>query len=88
MSRKNRSALGSAIDLHDVTTSGERIDHARKAFKVSLTTLTDAETYGTAVHAAAAARAFMEAAEIYSSALQEHARIVADYAADRAAGSL
>ena len=70
--------------MHELfATSEDRIKHARKAFDAARTTLTNAQTFGTEVHAQAAGRALVEAAAIYADALRTHAMIVVDYAAER-----
>ena len=63
--------------------SEESLRHARARFHAARTTLTDAETFGTEVHAQAASRAMAEAAEVYANALRDHAGIVVDYTAER-----
>lgn len=63
------------------STSEENVEHTRKAFEVARTTLNNARTYGTPIHATAAKQAFVEAAEIYGAAMRTHANIVRDYAA-------
>ena len=67
-------------------TSEERVDDARKAFEVARTSLANARAYGTEAHAAAASQAFVDAADSYADAMRTHARLVVDYAKERARG--
>ena len=63
--------------------SQDRLEEARRTFDAALTTLTNARAYGTEAHAAAAAHALTDAAEIYADALRRHTSLVIDYAAER-----
>jgi hypothetical protein len=60
----------------------ERVAAARKAFEKAHTTLSNARTYGTEAHVAAAASVLTEAAENYAEALRTCAHVVIDYAGE------
>ncbi len=65
-----------------LSTSEDRVEHSQKAFNAARITLTNARTYGTEIHAAAALQAFRDAAEVYATSLRTHANIVTDFAAE------
>jgi hypothetical protein len=85
MASKKHDAPTRIIELF--ATSETRVERARKAFDAARTTMTNARTYGTATHAAAASQALIEAAEIYAGVMQTHAHVVMDYAAMMSEGS-
>jgi len=84
MAARRKEAQGRFAELF--STSEDRVDDARKRFEEARTTLANARTYGTQAHADAAAQAFRDAAESYASTLRTHARLVVDYAEERAHG--
>jgi len=65
--------------------AGERVEHGGRRFYEALTSLTNAQTYGTPAHVSAAKEALTEAAESYASALQSLAHVVVDFVAERTA---
>lgn len=67
--------------------SEESVDSARKRFEETNVTLTSAWTYAAErAHVTAAGQALAEAAEVYAKAMQDHARLVVEYAEDRSRG--
>jgi hypothetical protein len=64
------------------STSEDQVERTRKSFETARTTLANARTYGTEIHAAAARQAFLDASSVYADALRAHAHIVKDYAAE------
>ncbi len=66
-------------------TAGENVERGGKRFYEALTSLTNAQTYGTPAHVSAAKDALTEAAESYANALRSLAHVVVDFAAERTA---
>jgi len=82
MARKKTPAPSRFAEL--LSTSEDNVNAARKRYEEARFTLTNAQTFGTELVAAAAAQAFVEASEYYATALRGHAHIVVDYAKERA----
>lgn len=82
MARK-KGTPGQSRIAEFISTSEDNVDRSRKRFDAARTTVTNAEIYGTEIHAAEARRAFKDAAEVYADALRTHAALVTDYAKER-----